>query len=189
MKDETIPSATTPHPPGAGESGGGKFLLETHRLTLRELTFDDTDSLLSILSDPVAMRWYPQTYSREETRGWIERTRASYEKHGHGFWACILKESGGFAGICGILQQTVEDAEEKEVGYLFVRRLWNQGLATEAARACFEYGFNILHFPRIISMIRPENLPSQRVAQKNGLVLEREVFWKGFVHGVWARME
>jgi [ribosomal protein S5]-alanine N-acetyltransferase len=161
--------------------------LSTPRLNFRLLTLADTDSLLAILSDPIAMQWYPQVYHREETEGWIQRTLASYEKFGHGFWAACLKESGEFAGICGVLHQEVDGVAEKEVGYLFLRRLWNQGLATEAAGACYEYGFRALKRERMISLIRPENKPSQRVAQKNGLTLGREVFWKNYTHGVWVK--
>jgi [ribosomal protein S5]-alanine N-acetyltransferase len=162
------------------------IILETPRLTLRKLTLDDTDSLLEILSDPVAMEWYPQTYSREETQGWITRTMASYEKYGHGFWAAILKDTGEFTGICGILHQEVEGVSEKEVGYLFLRRLWNRGLATEAAHACYGCALHTLGLPRIISLIHPENLASQRVARKNGLTLERMVEFKGVMDGMWS---
>lgn len=44
--------------------------------------------------------------------------------------------------------------------YLFLRRLWGRGLATEAAVACRS---------RVISLIDPRNAPSHRVAEKVGL--------------------
>jgi RimJ/RimL family protein N-acetyltransferase len=180
-----------PRLPGNGRCKAGERLpepvLDTRRLLLRELTLADTDSLLEILSDPVGMQWYPQTYNRQETESWIQRARESYAQYGHGFWATVLKGSGQFAGICGVLHSVVEDVEEKALGWLILRRFWNQGFATEASQACLDYGFRVLGRERIISMIRPENMPSQHVARKLGMSLEREVPWKGYVHGVWAK--
>jgi RimJ/RimL family protein N-acetyltransferase len=49
-----------------------------------------------------------------------------------------------------------------------------------------DYAFNQLGRRRIISMIRPENIPSRRVAERNGLKIEKELFWKGFQHFVYA---
>jgi RimJ/RimL family protein N-acetyltransferase len=164
-------------------------MLETRRLLLRELTLADTDSLLQILSDPVAMQWYPQTYSRQETEAWIQRARDSYAQYGHGFWATMLKDGDQFAGICGVLHSVVENIEEKALGWLILRRFWNHGFATEASQACLDYGSRVLNRQRIISMIRPENVPSQHVARKLGMNLEREVFWKGYGHGVWVKQE
>jgi ribosomal-protein-alanine N-acetyltransferase len=62
-----------------------------------------------------------------------------------------------------------------EIGYLFLRKLWGQGLATEAARACRDYGFNQLGYRRLISLIGPANLASRRVAEKVGMTLEKEI--------------
>jgi RimJ/RimL family protein N-acetyltransferase len=160
---------------------------ETSRLLLRRLTLSDTDNLYAILSDPEAMRFYPQTYSREETEGWITRTLASYAQHGHGFYACILKETGEFVGICGVLHQIVDDIEEKEVGYLFLRAFWRRGLATEAAAFWMNYAFTEMGRTRIISLIVPDNIPSRRVAEKNGLTIEKRTTFKEFVVDVWHR--
>lgn len=66
------------------------------------------------------------------------------------------------------------------------RAWWNRGLATEAARACREYCFSALELERVISLVRPENLPSRRVAEKIGMIVEREVDWHGYPHLVYA---
>jgi [ribosomal protein S5]-alanine N-acetyltransferase len=162
------------------------FILETPRLIVRELTPADTDDLLGILSDPVAMRYYPQTYNREETEGWITRSMASYEKYGHGLWAVDLKESGNFAGVCGIMRKTVDEVEENEIGYLLLPRYWNQGYATEAARGCLNYAFESMGRTRMISLIRPDNEPSRRVAERNGLTIEKQTIYKDLLHDVWS---
>ena len=36
------------------------------------------------------------------------------------------------------------------------------------------------------SLIRPENLPSCRVAERNGMTIWKEVQWRGLQHHVYA---
>ncbi len=150
-------------------------VLDTERLILRRMELSDVDNLLGIFSDPVAMRHYPGTKDRQETVGWIEWTLGSYERDGIGLWVAILKETGEFAGQCGLIVQEVDGRREVEIGYLFLRRFWGRGLATEAARACRDYGFDRLGYERLISLIDPDNLPSRRVAERVGMTLEREI--------------
>ncbi|HEX5736805.1 MAG TPA: GNAT family N-acetyltransferase [Blastocatellia bacterium] len=151
------------------------FELETERLRLREMTLGDADNLMSIFSDPVAMRYYPGTKDRAQTEDWTEWNLASYRENGFGLWVATLKASDEFAGQCGLILQDVEGEREVEIGYLFLRRLWGQGLATEAARACHSYATEALGYKRLISLIDPGNFASRRVAEKVGMKLEKEI--------------
>jgi [ribosomal protein S5]-alanine N-acetyltransferase len=164
-----------------------KAVIETERLALRAITHDDFADLFSIWSDPEAMRMFPRTLDEAATREWIDRNLRRYEKYGHGLWAVILKDGRQFVGDCGLVIQRVDEVEELEVGYHFNPKFWGRGYATEAARACMDYARDRLGRRRIISMIRPENLPSRRVAERNGLRIEREVFWRGYQHYVYAK--
>lgn len=142
---------------------------------LRHLEMSDVDALLGIFSDPEAMRYYPGTKSRSEAEDWVRGNLRSYREHGFGLWAAVLKDSGEFAGQCGLAAQEVDGKDEVEIGYLFLRRFWGRGLATEAARACRDYGFDTLHRDRLISLIDPTNLASRRVAEKVGMRLEKQI--------------
>ncbi|MEK7830881.1 MAG: GNAT family N-acetyltransferase, partial [Acidobacteriota bacterium] len=150
-----------------------KTILETERLQLREITHEDCDQLLQIWGDAETMSLFPKTLDSREMSEWIDRNLKRYESCGHGVWAVILKDSRQFVGDCGLVIQEIDGVEELEVGYHFNRNFWGQGLATEAARACMDYGFNQLGCRRIVSMIRPENLASRRVAERNGLKIEK----------------
>jgi ribosomal-protein-alanine N-acetyltransferase len=150
-------------------------VLETDRMTLRRMTMEDVDPLMDIFSDPEAMRYYPGTKSRAEAEGWVQWNLRLYEGYGHGLWIATLKETLEFAGQCGLVVQTVDGVKEVELGYLFLRRFWGQGLATEAALACRDYAFETLGRSRIVSLIDPGNAASRRVAEKVGMDLEREI--------------
>lgn len=162
-----------------------KAILETERLLLREITHDDCDDLLQIWGDAEAMRLFPKTLNRQEMADWVDRNLNRYESYGHGVWAVILKESLQFVGDCGLVIQEVEGVEELEVVYHFTTKFWGQGFATEAARGCMEYAFTRLNSRRVISMVRPENLSSRRVAERNGLRIEKEIFWRGYQHYIY----
>jgi ribosomal-protein-alanine N-acetyltransferase len=161
-------------------------ILETSRLILRELCPDDADALALTLSDAETMRFYPAPFDRTGVENWIFNNVARYREQGHGLWAMILKSTGELVGDCGLTIQHVDGHSEIEIGYHVRRDLWGQGLATEAARACRDFGFERLPVEQLISLIRPENLQSRRVAEKNGMTVWKEVMRQGLPHLVYA---
>ncbi len=161
-------------------------VLETQRLVLREFQFEDLDALAAILCDRETMRYYPVSFDRAAVADWIQRNRTRYANDGHGLWAMILKSTRELIGDCGLVRQSVDAVDEIEIGYHVRRDLWNQGYASEAARACRDYGFANLKVDRLISLIRPENLASRRVAEKNGMTIWKEVTKVDLLHYVYA---
>lgn len=148
-----------------------KEVLRTERLVLRETDMPDFDDMFGMLSDPAVMAHYPRTRTADETRQWIAWVQARYEEFGYCFWTVTLAGSGEFLGQCGLLVQDVDQQRELEVAYLFKRAAWHHGYATEAARACRDYAFEVLGAPYVISLIRPANLPSRAVAERNGMTV------------------
>jgi ribosomal-protein-alanine N-acetyltransferase len=166
-------------------------ILETTRLLLREFTPEDTDALALVLSDPETMRYYPAPYDRAGVEQWIERNRQRYQDDGVGLWAMELKKTQDSEvhkpiGDCGVIVQQVEGERFYEIGYHLRRDFWGQGLATEAAVACRDWAFAHLKTERLISLIRPENLPSRRVAERSGMTIWKEVNWRGLSHCVYS---
>ncbi len=149
--------------------------LETRRLVLREFVDGDVDALELVLGDPVAMVHYPAPFSREDVGKWIGWSLRSYREHGVGLWAMELKETGQLIGDCGLTWQRVGYSPERqlEIGWHVRRDLWNTGYATEAGVACRDHARDLGH-RHLISIIAPANVPSQAVARKIGMVLERD---------------
>jgi RimJ/RimL family protein N-acetyltransferase len=161
--------------------------MDTARLTLRVLHLSDLDAMHAYLGDRQTMLYYPAPFTREFVCEWIKRSEQSYRKLGYGLFGVVLKSSGELIGDCGLVWQEIDGVRELEVGYHFRRDHWRNGYATEAARACIEYAFANAGVDHVISLIRPENLPSRRVAERNGMTLARQAIWKDLLHDVWRK--
>lgn len=148
-----------------------KGILETERLYLREMTQDDFSSLCKILQDEETMYAYEGAFTDSEAQEWLDRQLARYRKWGFGLWAVMLKENEKMIGQCGLTMQPWKDEEVLEVGYLFERSYWHKGYATEAAKACKQYAFDVLKAEDVCSIIRDTNTASQNVAVRNGMTI------------------
>jgi len=146
----------------------------TQRLAFREMTHADLDDMASLLGDPDVMRYYPRPKSRDEALAWIDWNLGLYREHGFGLWILSLRASGEFVGDCGLTLQTVEGITDVEVGYHVRTDLQRRGYATEAASACRDHARDVVGCGRLIAMIDPANVPSQRVAESVGLRYEQD---------------
>jgi RimJ/RimL family protein N-acetyltransferase len=164
-------------------------VLETDRLRLRPFARDlsDVDALNAIQSDPVHMRYYPHPFSPEDTRAWIERWLRHEEEYGYALWAIEESQTGAFLGNCGPAHQVVDGKDELEIGWSVAPWRANQGIATEAAAAVRDHCFGIIGAPYVISLVRPENGPSARVAEKIGMGVWKETRFgsEGWIHRVY----
>jgi ribosomal-protein-alanine N-acetyltransferase len=136
----------------------------------------DLDDLWALYCDAEITRYIPDApRSREEAQQELE-----WHMNGHprfpelGLWATIHKETGKFIGRCGLLPWAIDGQNEVEVAYTISRSYWGQGLATEAAQAILQYGFEALNLTRLICLIDEENIASQKVAIKMGMKFEKE---------------
>jgi RimJ/RimL family protein N-acetyltransferase len=160
-------------------------VLETRRLLLRHLRPDDLDAMYAYLGDANTMVHYPAPFSRDFVKEGIAKNLERYRKHGYGLFGVELKATSHLIGDCGLVWQDLEGGEGLEVGYHFNRHFWGHGYAPEAAKACIDLAFAKAGVDHVISLIRPENVASRRVAEKNGLRITRRILWKGLVHDVW----
>lgn len=158
--------------------------LSTPRLRLRRLTPEDKPHLYALLGNPATMRWYPRPWTPDEIDLWLHLQFAMYPD-GSGKFAVTLHDSGDFLGDCGPTWFDVDGVQELEIGYRLLPQHWGNGYATEAAAAVLAYTRQSLHIPNPISLIRPGNLASRRVAEKNGARLQKTTFWRDYDHCVY----
>ncbi len=165
-------------------------ILETDRLRLRPLTWEDWEDLCEILQDRETMYAYEHSFSDREVEEWLKRQLTRYERDGFGLWAAVDKESGEMVGQIGLTLQDWDGRMAPEVGYLLKRRFWGRGYATEGARGCMDYAFGTLGLDWVCSIIRDNNAPSQAVARRNGLRPEghlvKHYYGMDMPHTVWG---
>jgi ribosomal-protein-alanine N-acetyltransferase len=156
------------------------IVLQTPRLMLRSFMARDLDEMSALMANSDFMRFSLGVVSREQTAAFLEKVQARDRNGLPSQFAVLARPDERLIGYCGFFSQIVDDVEELEIGYRLHPDYWGHGLATEAARAVRDYGFNELHLPRLISLIHPENVGSRRVAEKNGMTPEKATVFRGF---------
>jgi RimJ/RimL family protein N-acetyltransferase len=142
------------------------YIVETERLRLRHYTMADEPWLFEVFADLDARTFYPQMIDSANVRRWIEWNLSNYADFGLGLWTLERKDSGTPIGDCGLTFQDVEGVKELEVGYHVIQSERRRGYATEAARACLDYGFQRTVRESICSIVRPANTASCAVAAR-----------------------
>jgi RimJ/RimL family protein N-acetyltransferase len=149
--------------------------LETERLRLRMFREDDLDAYAAMCADPEVMRYIGAGGPITRAESW--RQMATFLGHwqlrGYGMWAVEERATGALVGRIG--HHHPEGWPDFECGWLLARASWGKGYATEGARRALQYAFTELGRTRVISLIRPGNDASIRVAERLGETLEGTV--------------
>jgi [ribosomal protein S5]-alanine N-acetyltransferase len=162
------------------------LIAETQRLEIVSFTPGDTDLLHQLTGNEEVMKFLPKVLTYEETNQMIRKILDHYQIYGYCFWKAVSKSSQELIGIAGLLHQEIDGEVETEISYRTNRQYWNNGYATEAAKACKKYGEDTLGTKRLISIIHPRNASSIRVAQKLGAKKEKSVVFIGEMHDVYV---
>lgn len=142
--------------------------LKTQRLILREWREEDFEAYAEMCGDREVMRYIGagQVLSRDESWRSMAMIAGHWRLRGYGMWAVEERQSGEMIGRIGCWHP--HGWPGFEIGWSLRRTYWGRGFATEGAKAALDYAFRELQQPDVISLIRPENLASRRVAEKLG---------------------
>ena len=145
--------------------------IETPRIWLRGWRDDDIEPWIRLNADPVAMEFFPRTYTPEESRAGAALLRDKLARDGYGWFVAEVKDKFPFAGVIALAEVPFEApfTPAFEVGWRFLPETWGQGYATEGARAAVDFAFESLGFSELVAMTATTNLRSQRVMQKLGM--------------------
>src|ERR1041384_8832334 len=160
--------------------------LETERLILRSFCKEDIDRMAQLFANPDFMRFSLGVFTeRKQAVAFIEKVMGWDRAGIPSQFAVVPRSKTGIIGYCGFFQHR-EVPGEIEIGYRLNPDYWNRGLITEAARAVRDHAFRDCKLSRVISLIHPENIPSRRVAEKNGMKIEKKITLRGFPTLVYA---
>ena len=144
------------------------MVIETERLLLREMTYDDFNALYKVLADSDIMHHYPYTFDEKKVRNWIERNIERYRVFGFGLWAVCLKNTGEMIGDCGLTMQLINGDIQPEIGYHIRADKQRKGYAKEAAIAVRNWTFNNTPFNIVCSYMKAGNKASVKTAMSYG---------------------
>lgn len=150
--------------------------LETARLTLRRLEFDDAAFLVGLLNQPSFLANIGDRGVRniEDAHRYLrEGPLAMYDKYGYGLWHVARRADGVPMGMCGLLRRDI--LPDTDLGYAFLPEFWGQGYAFEAAEATLRHGAGKFGLKRVIGVVSEGNTASIRVLTKLGMSFERMV--------------
>jgi len=162
------------------------MVLETSRLSLRSFQNEDIGRLAELMANRDFMRFSLGSYTHEQTQGVLQKFLSWNQAGLPSQFAVIFRGNNELIGYCGFLHQEVDGRNEIEIGYRLHPDYWNRGLASEAAQVVRDHAFRDLNLPKVISLIHPDNIASRRVAEKNGMKIERETVFRGFPTLVFA---
>ncbi|MGH1335930.1 MAG: GNAT family N-acetyltransferase [Aureispira sp.] len=146
-------------------------LFTSARLGFRNWKASDLLPLQTLNQDPMVMEFFPALKTVEESTTFLARMQEDFAARGYCFFAVDLLDTNQFIGFIGLSQHTyVEELGPiVEIGWRLQQSSWNQGLATEGAKACLQYGFETLQLSTIYAVTPIVNKKSQRVMQKIGM--------------------
>lgn len=151
--------------------------LATERLMFRDWQASDLEPLHSICCDPSVMQFVGdgEPWSRERTEQFIVSAREMSRTLGFCRWPVIDKSCSALIGFCGFIPAS----DGAEIGWRLAQASWGRGLATEAARAVLQFGFETLRFQRVIATVQSPNRASIRVVEKLGMQRESSFLRNG----------
>ena len=139
----------------------------------------DFDELCRMHRDPVVMATLGGVRSDAETERFLNEKMAHWAVHGFGYWIFRHRDTGRFVGRGGIQHIEIGGNREIEVGYSVLAEFWDQGLATEMAKAMVAIAFDRIGLDNVVCFTLTTNPASERVMQKVGFTFERPVIHAG----------
>jgi len=154
------------------------FQIRTKRLLLRQWNDEDVVQFAKLNADPVVMEYYPNVLTIEQSNAMAEKLKSLISDNGWGFWAVEILENQSFIGFVGLHNPSYELPVTPctEIGWRLAKEYWGKGYATEAAKACLDFGFKELNLSEIYSFTSVANKRSRGVMERINMKNENKNF-------------
>lgn len=139
------------------------IILETERLILREISFEDFQELSEILQNPKVMLPWNELFTNQELKRWIVDNIKQYKRYRTGYLAVIKKSDLSFIGIVGVIKLHIKNANFYELGYVLKEEYRGNGYATESIKRCINYASQNLNIREIYLCMDISNHKSQKL--------------------------
>ena len=142
-------------------------ILTTERLTLRQLSIDDKESIFELRSDKEINKYLDRQPSKtiEDAVNFINKVNDNIKKNNSIYWVITLTKTKTFVGtIC--LFDFSNEKSSCEIGYELMTKFQRQGIMKEAAEKVIDYAFQALQFQKIVAFTHNANRNSAKLLTK-----------------------
>ncbi len=146
-------------------------ILNTERLTLRQLSIADAPSIFELRSDSEINKYLDRAPSKtiDDAVGFIQKIVEMVNRGESLYWVVTLTESGEFVGAIGLFG--FSDAQDAcEIGYELLPRFQGRGIMSEAVEKVLEYATQGLNVQKIEAFTHKDNQNSTRLLTRLGFV-------------------
>jgi RimJ/RimL family protein N-acetyltransferase len=143
--------------------------LQTSRLHLRPLAVADAPAIFAIMKDPEAMRFWdwPALSDPAVAADIVASQVAAMDAGGALYWVAALSPNGPAIGTCD-LSEIDSHHRRAEIGFLFHRRYWGKGFASEAIQAIVAHAFVTMRLERLWARFHTGNDASKKLLERLG---------------------
>jgi len=164
-----------------------KSIIETERFLIRPLIAEDATGIFELDSNPNVHTYLGNKPIKtlEEAKNVILFIQKQYKDVGIGRWAIIEKTTSSFVGWTGFKYIAVpvnSHVNYYDLGYRLIERYWEKGVATETAKACLKYAFEVLNLTEVYGICDVNNIASKNILEKCGLQLKETFDYENIPH-------
>ncbi|MFT5295656.1 MAG: ribosomal-protein-alanine N-acetyltransferase [Colwellia sp.] len=156
-------------------------IVETERLSIRQITNEDAINLSKVLADPIVMEYSTVgVHTEEQIYDYIANCKNQYDLNGYGHWAIYNSITSQFVGVCGLNKHKVDTDDVIHINYRLATDQQGKGYAVESAFGVLHFAKNSLKLKSVHALIDSANINSVKVVNRTGFQFIKSSVFRGF---------
>jgi len=156
-------------------------IVETERLSIRQITNEDAINLSKVLADPIVMQYSTVgVHSEEQIYDYITNCKNQYDLNGYGHWAIYNSITNEFVGVCGLNKHKVDTNDVIHINYRLAIDQQGKGYAVESTFGVLDFAKNSLKLKAVHALIESANISSVKVVNRTGFKFIKSSVFRGF---------
>ncbi len=156
-------------------------VVETERLSIRQITDADAEDLSKVLADSTVMKYSTVgVHSEQQIKAYIVNCQQQYDLIGYGHWAIYNSATSEFVGVCGLNKHAIDSGEVIHINYRLAANQQGKGYAVESTLGVLNFAKHSLKIDVIHALIEPENISSVKVVNRTGFKFIETSSFRGF---------
>lgn len=156
-------------------------IVETERLSIRQITNEDAINLSKVLADPIVMKYSTVgVHTEEQIYDYIANCKNQYNLNGYGHWAIYNSKTNEFVGVCGLNRHKVDTEEVIHINYRLATDQQGKGYAVESIFGVLDFAKKVLKLKSVFALIESANISSVKVVNRAGFQYIKSSVFRGF---------